>query len=711
LRLNSSPVLLESGASAARVLARYDAVRQTLAPPSDSELWAALQRAHSLGCRGAGLRIAVIDGECDLSYEALKRRVVKRKSWTPIPTTPPDLAHGTAVGLLIAAIAPDCQIEWHNVVREDGSLDEYAVCDAIDDAAAAQVDIINLSLGRETILSEEQLRHFAIAYLNAHPLTDEREYLEADHNPDCRLCAAAERAAARGVRVVCAAGNNKNTVFCPARAKGARAVAYMAVAPSVFPVGSELAERLSLEATAQPQAALYDNTVMETDGFPGTSFAAPIVAGEAALCQTALDFTAYQRAALLDGRAHAVGNFWTEKSASAEEFEMRRRGAQSLYVEAFRQLPHVHCQFQRDLRNDLPWTDPATCPTCGIFARSAFINGGLFFLEAENLDNALSILWAAHRLMPWNARAAANLAKTLQLQGDPQQAVEIYDHALRLRQGFEVYQTTRDQIEADLSRRKPPTPPETITLSAADEQRALRLARSAAPYFQEVMRASAYGGKRPAVDQKAIRAVEEASRLGYAGADYPLAISRLMDAKPGSAEETSGLFLLRRAAFAGFAPAQMDIGRLYAKGWHGVPKDWRWAVEWFEKAAAQGLNEARAALATACEKGLGAPQSYARAFDWLRQAADHDADSMQRLGWYFAVGVGGTPRDGKRAVACFENAAAAGHALAKCCLGLAHERGEGVRKNIGRARSWYEKAAAQGDAQAQKALERLRVAR
>jgi hypothetical protein len=51
----------------------------------------------------------------------------------------------------------------------------------------------------------------------------------------------------------------------------------------------------------------------------------------------------------------------------------------------------------------------------------------------------------------------------------------------------------------------------------------------------------------------------------------------------------------RKAAEAGFAPAQFNLGRLYAAG-TGVPKDFAEARKWLEQAERGGIAAARQVL-------------------------------------------------------------------------------------------------------------------
>lgn len=49
----------------------------------------------------------------------------------------------------------------------------------------------------------------------------------------------------------------------------------------------------------------------------------------------------------------------------------------------------------------------------------------------------------------------------------------------------------------------------------------------------------------------------------------------------------------------------------------------------------------------------------------------------------------------------YRNAAEQGDAVAQRCLGLYHQSGQGMTRNIVEATKWFRKAAAQGDADAQ----------
>ncbi|WP_148132454.1 tetratricopeptide repeat protein, partial [Neisseria sp. HMSC074B07] len=60
----------------------------------------------------------------------------------------------------------------------------------------------------------------------------------------------------------------------------------------------------------------------------------------------------------------------------------------------------------------------------------------------------------------------------------------------------------------------------------------------------------------------------------------------------------------RKAAEQGLADAQYNLGMMYANG-QGVRQDYAEAVRWFRKTAEQGLAEAQYNLGLAYEQGQG----------------------------------------------------------------------------------------------------------
>jgi uncharacterized protein len=91
----------------------------------------------------------------------------------------------------------------------------------------------------------------------------------------------------------------------------------------------------------------------------------------------------------------------------------------------------------------------------------------------------------------------------------------------------------------------------------------------------------------------------------------------------------------------------------------------------------------------------------------LQHAADAGSvEASHRLGLIFAEGKAGIPRNDQRAAELFEKAANAGHLRAEINLGILYLRGQGVTRDLVKARAWLEKAAANDDPDALYALGR-----
>jgi TPR repeat protein len=97
------------------------------------------------------------------------------------------------------------------------------------------------------------------------------------------------------------------------------------------------------------------------------------------------------------------------------------------------------------------------------------------------------------------------------------------------------------------------------------------------------------------------------------------------------------------------------LGRLYEAGLRHpqqgqiVRQDYLQALQWFQKAAAQGDADAQWQLGSMYANGKGVPQNYKEAVEWYRRAADQGYRPAQdQLGYIYAVGQG-VPRDAVQA--------------------------------------------------------------
>jgi TPR repeat protein len=86
-----------------------------------------------------------------------------------------------------------------------------------------------------------------------------------------------------------------------------------------------------------------------------------------------------------------------------------------------------------------------------------------------------------------------------------------------------------------------------------------------------------------------------------------------------------------RAAAQGYAPAQFNLGLMYANG-EGVPKDPAKAVELFQKSADQGNVDAQNNLGVMYYAGEGLPRDETKAKEWFKKAAAQgNADAQANL--------------------------------------------------------------------------------
>jgi localization factor PodJL len=158
---------------------------------------------------------------------------------------------------------------------------------------------------------------------------------------------------------------------------------------------------------------------------------------------------------------------------------------------------------------------------------------------------------------------------------------------------------------------------------------------------------------------------------------------------------------LRSAAAAGNPAAEYEIGVRYSEG-RGVPANLELAVQWFDRAAKQGLAPALYRLGSLYEKGLGVKKDLDRARQLYVQGADKgNAKAVHNLAVLYAEGIDGKP-DYRTASQWFRKAADRGVADSQYNLGILYARGIGVEQNLAESYKWFALAAQQGDQDAAK---------
>lgn len=160
----------------------------------------------------------------------------------------------------------------------------------------------------------------------------------------------------------------------------------------------------------------------------------------------------------------------------------------------------------------------------------------------------------------------------------------------------------------------------------------------------------------------------------------------------------------RKAADKGSSSAMVELGVAYGTG-NGVAQDDAQARKLFERAAEAGNPRGVSNLAAL--GGGGAPADPARSRELLGRAAETNAEAQYQLGIMLSE-AGGSEKDDVKARAMFEKAAAQNHPAALERMGAFAAEGRGGPKDSSAAKAYYERAAALGDADAKKALEKLR---
>ena len=150
---------------------------------------------------------------------------------------------------------------------------------------------------------------------------------------------------------------------------------------------------------------------------------------------------------------------------------------------------------------------------------------------------------------------------------------------------------------------------------------------------------------------------------------------------------------------------QFALGQAFDSGL-GVEKDDSKAVEWYRRAAEQGLMGAMYFLAEKLQHGQGVHDPE-RALDWYRKAAEGGLPEAQfTLGEYYLLcEVEPVVKNWRQAAFWFRKAAEQGHSNARLRFAGMNEDGLGLPQDFGAAKYWYCRAADQGNVQAQAALE------
>lgn len=194
-----------------------------------------------------------------------------------------------------------------------------------------------------------------------------------------------------------------------------------------------------------------------------------------------------------------------------------------------------------------------------------------------------------------------------------------------------------------------------------------------------------------------IQQLTEASNKGDAEAQFTLGdcyFNGNNDALPKDFKQAVSWY--QKAAAQGHVEAQFKLGVCYHLG-RGVSKDYKQAVEWWIKAAGQGHVEAQYSLSDIYGNGgWGLKPDSEQVVYWRQQAAEKGHVKAQYdLGRFYYSGKSGLPEDYDQTAFWFQKAADQGHGDAQMRLGMLYANGHGVPKSLKQACVWYTISAAQ----------------
>lgn len=185
-----------------------------------------------------------------------------------------------------------------------------------------------------------------------------------------------------------------------------------------------------------------------------------------------------------------------------------------------------------------------------------------------------------------------------------------------------------------------------------------------------------------------LSASEIQSRADQTKSDYQQGLL-YADPDPDTCNWHEAARFFRKAADAGYAPAQFELAHLYEDGL-GVKLSLKQAVFWYRKAADQGDAEAQNNLGSLYAKGHGVHRSVSQAAHWYGlAAAQNDPEATSNLGVMYLRGRG-VKRDPVQAFQLFLRAAHMGYAAAQNNVALMYANGQGVGRDYIWAYAWLE---------------------
>jgi hypothetical protein len=190
-----------------------------------------------------------------------------------------------------------------------------------------------------------------------------------------------------------------------------------------------------------------------------------------------------------------------------------------------------------------------------------------------------------------------------------------------------------------------------------------------------------------------LNAVRKLAGQGHVYEQNQLGMASVLAIGPGF-DAQSAIKWFEQAARNGYAPAQTNLGVIFANGW-GTGQD-------YGKATSAQTN-----LGYLYDRGLGVEQNPVTAFTLYRKAAEKgNAMAQNNLADLYLRGVGVAQNDGA-AFRWFQRAAQQGNSGASIKLGYMLSEGRGVAKDVEAAYAWIASGDLAGDNRGQILLRSL----
>ncbi len=397
--------------------------------------WDVVAESHRIGGRGQAVRVAVLDS----GFDAGRRELVGATLGAETASDRgPNSHHGTAVAALVATVAPDAELLLIDVSLGT-SPDKGRVAAAFDEVEAAGCQVVCASFGFLTdavsAFPRDGVDPAVLSDLSADPLaitaTAEawaragfHHFVAGGCTSRCEVCDRLDQVgqvAGSAPVIVAAAGNDDTIAKCP----GVHAATISAAFQHSTVVSGPDGVVRDSHAMVSEQFVRHDLTLQRIPVAPGTSFAAPLLAGLAALAGPQDFVSAVGVRSVLDlalCRHHALdrlsGRTVGGAPADDEAVTVAIAGLEAAYAAVNRRLPHA--------------SHTESCSLCGFLLEGYWRSYGLFLLNTQRAEDADVVLAEGLRVAPWHPGLWANAAAVRRELADYPAARRMYTEAVRL---------------------------------------------------------------------------------------------------------------------------------------------------------------------------------------------------------------------------------------------------------------------------------------